>query len=515
MSRFCEQCGAPLNSDENFCTNCGAKVLRDESPPVTKPSPTTNSTPTSSTQQRVAEFYAKKKAAAQKSKSTPPPETTTEHDTDSKRNDSSQPPVQATPATSSSKDDDKQASLFWLKIIGGVFVLSILIGMAVSPSKNTSYSPPKPTQTEETPVKRPKPQSETVPDVVGKTQSDAVAALKAAGVEVKISDSYSDSVPAGTIISQSPNSGAKIEKGQTVYVYVSKGVDPAKSPAPLTKADLAIGDLTLGMSPQVVEQKLGSFFPTHYNILYGDNDAVILVRCTGGEAKTPRGIHIGSTLADVENAYGKNYSTESASDKTLYSYHLENADLNFLINAAGRVDTIAFYVIYADAPSAETPKPSPPPAPKPANDGYNYTCTVGGTTTYKGIIRNGIACALYDWQTQKQMSFEYLGTYTARGNFYIVTAIVGNGTNAPIMTPTLYLVDERGRKYSSNDNVTSAYDANRNIEIELMLNPGQPQYAYEVFDIPDGVNITSLRCEAFTADFDAVEFNLPFRVVTE
>ncbi|MBR3746401.1 MAG: hypothetical protein IKN27_05510, partial [Selenomonadaceae bacterium] len=75
--------------------------------------------------------------------------------------------------------------------------------------------------------------------------------------------------------------------------------------------------------------------------------------------------------------------------------------------------------------------------------------------------------------------------------------------------------DERGRKYSSNDNVTSSYTTDRNVEIELMLNPGTPKFDYEVFDIPDGVNITSLRCEAFTANFNAVEFNVPLRVVTE
>lgn len=55
MSRFCEQCGTPLEPNENFCSNCGAKVIRDEppqptyTPPVNQPSPQTTYTPPKST----------------------------------------------------------------------------------------------------------------------------------------------------------------------------------------------------------------------------------------------------------------------------------------------------------------------------------------------------------------------------------------------------------------------------------------------------------------------------------
>lgn len=37
MSRFCEQCGAQLEPNENFCPSCGAKVIRDEQPTYTPP----------------------------------------------------------------------------------------------------------------------------------------------------------------------------------------------------------------------------------------------------------------------------------------------------------------------------------------------------------------------------------------------------------------------------------------------------------------------------------------------
>ena len=55
MSRFCEECGTPLEPNENFCSNCGAKVIRDEppqptyTPPVNQPSPQPTYTPPKST----------------------------------------------------------------------------------------------------------------------------------------------------------------------------------------------------------------------------------------------------------------------------------------------------------------------------------------------------------------------------------------------------------------------------------------------------------------------------------
>ena len=55
MARFCEECGTPLEPNENFCSNCGAKVIRDEppqptyTPPVNQPSTQQNYTPPKST----------------------------------------------------------------------------------------------------------------------------------------------------------------------------------------------------------------------------------------------------------------------------------------------------------------------------------------------------------------------------------------------------------------------------------------------------------------------------------
>lgn len=62
-----------------------------------------------------------------------------------------------------------------------------------------------------------------VPDVVGKTQTEAVKLLEEAGFKVQVSGEYSDTVKKDTIIRQAQS--GKQEKGSAIVIYVSKGKD--------------------------------------------------------------------------------------------------------------------------------------------------------------------------------------------------------------------------------------------------------------------------------------------------
>jgi serine/threonine-protein kinase len=62
-----------------------------------------------------------------------------------------------------------------------------------------------------------------VPDVVGKKQADAEAAIKAAGFKVKVTQDFSDTVPTGTVISQTPDADVSVDAGSTITIVVSKG----------------------------------------------------------------------------------------------------------------------------------------------------------------------------------------------------------------------------------------------------------------------------------------------------
>ncbi len=63
----------------------------------------------------------------------------------------------------------------------------------------------------------------SVPSVVGRLQAAATAQLRADGFTVKAHDDYSDQFGVGLVTRQQPGSGAKLAKGGTVDIYVSRG----------------------------------------------------------------------------------------------------------------------------------------------------------------------------------------------------------------------------------------------------------------------------------------------------
>jgi beta-lactam-binding protein with PASTA domain len=96
-----------------------------------------------------------------------------------------------------------------------------------------------------------------VPDVVGQVQSQASAALVNAQLVVgAVAQQYSLTVPAGTVLSQSPPAGAQALPGTPVDLAVSRGVQPTVMPdvvgQPRAQAESAVSTagLTLGLVTQ-------------------------------------------------------------------------------------------------------------------------------------------------------------------------------------------------------------------------------------------------------------------------
>ena len=69
------------------------------------------------------------------------------------------------------------------------------------------------------------PTTAAVANVVGKTQSDAVATLQGQGFSVTVESTYSSSVAKGKVVSQQPASGT-LKLGASVTIYVSNGPQP-------------------------------------------------------------------------------------------------------------------------------------------------------------------------------------------------------------------------------------------------------------------------------------------------
>ncbi|NQG97363.1 Stk1 family PASTA domain-containing Ser/Thr kinase [Streptococcus suis] len=101
-----------------------------------------------------------------------------------------------------------------------------------------------------------------IPDLVGKDAETAQAELENLGFEVVIKEDYSDTVSAGKVIKTSPNANTSHQKGTTVTVTVSKGVEPVEVPdvtgkslseatQMLKSAGLIVGTTTEEFSTQV------------------------------------------------------------------------------------------------------------------------------------------------------------------------------------------------------------------------------------------------------------------------
>ena len=107
------------------------------------------------------------------------------------------------------------------------------------------------------------PQPVAVPNVLGMTQADAQAAIVAAGLSVgPVAQGSSETVPAGSVMSQNPAADAMRLPGTAVDLTVSQGPQPVAVPdvigrtqtdaqAIITGAGFAIGELTQAWSAAV------------------------------------------------------------------------------------------------------------------------------------------------------------------------------------------------------------------------------------------------------------------------
>ena len=105
-----------------------------------------------------------------------------------------------------------------------------------------------------------KPQA-TVPDLADLTQADAEAALADAGLKLgTVSPGRpSTTVPAGSVISQDPAAGEKVDKGSAVSIVVSTGSpSPSPTPTPTPSASGVSVPNVYGMESTAAAQELSA-----------------------------------------------------------------------------------------------------------------------------------------------------------------------------------------------------------------------------------------------------------------
>jgi cytoskeletal protein RodZ len=81
-----------------------------------------------------------------------------------------------------------------------------------------------------------------MPDIVGKTYADAAAALTAVGLIPDRHDEFSDTVPAGTVISADKPKDTPVAPGTVISVIVSKGPQATATATPTATATATATD---------------------------------------------------------------------------------------------------------------------------------------------------------------------------------------------------------------------------------------------------------------------------------
>ena len=205
---------------------------------------------------------------------------------------------------------------------------------------------------------------------------------------------------------------------------------------PMTEADFLVDGLTLGMSRAQFERKLGKPTKIHAGDWYefGKN---IGVHFKGGKSAdvigiglenfgTSRNIFGGSTLAEVEKAYGTNYRRYNSNDKEFtIEYSLGEKLLAFMLdNVTNRVTTIfliedisTFIPPEKSQPQQvqETPKPQPKPQPKVDNRAAAERVLSDFTAAFLNRDRAGMeGCSFYEPRNfSKEKGYEMLDKQVA------------------------------------------------------------------------------------------------------
>ncbi|MCB0874181.1 MAG: Stk1 family PASTA domain-containing Ser/Thr kinase [Thermoleophilia bacterium] len=103
------------------------------------------------------------------------------------------------------------------------------------------------------------PDTVPVPDVVGETRADAIAAIERAGLRARVVEAADDTVDAGRVVSQEPGGDEQLAKNQTVTITVSTGPDLIPMPR-VTGQQLSTATETLrglGLNVRTVEEERG------------------------------------------------------------------------------------------------------------------------------------------------------------------------------------------------------------------------------------------------------------------
>ena len=174
-----------------------------------------------------------------------------------------------------------------------------------------------------------------VPDVTGKSQDDAKKAITDAKLGFDVTNSYSDSVAEGNVISQSVAAGTKVKQGTTVTINVSLGAKPVE--------DVAVPDLMTYSWSEAKATLESAGLSARYT---GDPAGVVVAQDVAAGTKVAPGTLVTVTLksqikyVEVPDLIGKSVSAaESATDKLKLALHVSGGNDGIVVDQSPAAGT--------------------------------------------------------------------------------------------------------------------------------------------------------------------------------
>ena len=220
------------------------------------------------------------------------------------------------------------------------------------------------------------PKFANVPDVAGKTTSQAFNILSQAGFNPRIDDPIANNAKAGTVIGTSPAAGVKLKKGSVVHIINSSGPDYVPVPdvtgkteaaarSALQAAGLKVGKVTKQSSETVRSGLVISQTPNGGSLQRGQS--VDLVVSSGKPLVTVPSV-TGLSQQDAEDALHRANLNPQVINEDVSTCHEVPGNVCRQDPTAGQQvtegSTVTIFVATTGGPPpSETPSATPTPTP--------------------------------------------------------------------------------------------------------------------------------------------------------
>ncbi len=133
-----------------------------------------------------------------------------------------------------------------------------------------------------------------VPDLVGQKRGDAMSTLAAAGLTATVNEVPSDQ-DKGLVVAQSPSGGAKVDKGSSVTLNVSKG-KPATTPEPIAiTVPSVVGE---SQADAIRAIKSAGLKPSRQHVPSAQEKGTVVGQSPPGGSSAPKGANVLLNISD-------------------------------------------------------------------------------------------------------------------------------------------------------------------------------------------------------------------------